>query len=80
MGCHCEKQSYEAISLAQGSVSGARMANKDSPEDTRSKEAPPPVRRPRESWAQAFEKIGELGEEDRAWLEFANEADSKLQW
>jgi antitoxin MazE len=40
----------------------------------------PVKRRPREGWAQAFDKIGELSEEDRAWLEFGNEADSKLQW
>jgi antitoxin MazE len=40
----------------------------------------PQKRRPREGWAEAFDEIGELGEEDRAWLEFPNAADSKLQW
>ena len=40
----------------------------------------PVKRRPREGWAQAFEEIGELGEEDRAWLEFPNEGDGELQW
>jgi len=40
----------------------------------------PTKRRPREGWAQAFDEVGELGEEDRAWLEFPNAADSELQW
>jgi antitoxin MazE len=40
----------------------------------------PIKRRPREGWAQAFDEIGELAEEDHAWLEFPNENDSKLQW
>jgi antitoxin MazE len=40
----------------------------------------PVKRRPREEWAEAFEEIGELGEEDRAWLEFGNEGDSELKW
>jgi antitoxin MazE len=40
----------------------------------------PVKRRPREGWAEAFEEIGELSEEDRAWLEFGNEGDSELKW
>jgi antitoxin MazE len=40
----------------------------------------PVKRRPREGWAQAFDEIGDLGEDDRAWLEFPNAADRKLQW
>jgi antitoxin MazE len=40
----------------------------------------PVKRRPREGWARAFDEIGELTEEDRAWLEFPNEGDGKLQW
>ena len=40
----------------------------------------PVKRRPREGWAEAFEEIGELGEEDRAWLEFGNEGDGELKW
>jgi antitoxin MazE len=40
----------------------------------------PVKRRPREGWAEAFGEITELGEEDRAWLEFPNESDSKLKW
>jgi antitoxin MazE len=33
----------------------------------------PIKRRPREGWAAAFAEIGELGDEDLAWLEFGNE-------
>jgi antitoxin MazE len=40
----------------------------------------PVKRRPREGWAEAFDEIGELGEEDRAWLDFPNEGDGKLRW
>jgi antitoxin MazE len=40
----------------------------------------PVKRRPREGWAEAFDEIGELREEDRDWLEFPNEGDSKLRW
>jgi antitoxin MazE len=40
----------------------------------------PVRRRPREGWAEAFEEIGELSEEDRAWLEFGNEGDGELKW
>ena len=40
----------------------------------------PIKRRPREGWAEAFEEIGELSEEDRAWLEFGNKGDSELKW
>jgi antitoxin MazE len=40
----------------------------------------PIKRRPREGWAEAFAEIPELGEEDRAWLEFGNETDDELKW
>jgi antitoxin MazE len=40
----------------------------------------PVKRRPREGWAEAFPEIGELGEDDRAWLEFGNEGDHELTW
>jgi antitoxin MazE len=40
----------------------------------------PVKRRPRESWAVAFAEIGELGDEDLAWLQFRNEGDDELQW
>ena len=40
----------------------------------------PVKRRPREGWAAAFAEIGELGDEDLAWLQFGNEGDDKLQW
>ena len=40
----------------------------------------PVKRRPREGWAAAFAEIGELGDEDLAWLQFANEGDGELQW
>ena len=40
----------------------------------------PVKRRPREGWAAAFAEIGELGDEDLAWLEFGNEGDDELQW
>ena len=40
----------------------------------------PVRRRPREGWAEAFPEIGELGEDDHAWLEFANEGDHELTW
>ncbi len=40
----------------------------------------PIKRRPREGWAEAFAEIGELGEEDHAWLEFGNEGDDELTW
>jgi antitoxin MazE len=40
----------------------------------------PIKRRPREGWAEAFEELGELSEEDRAWLEFGNEGDGELKW
>jgi antitoxin MazE len=36
--------------------------------------------RPREGWAAAFAEIGELGDEDVAWLQFGNAGDDKLQW
>ena len=40
----------------------------------------PVRRRPREGWAEAFPEIGELGEDDHAWLEFGNEGDHELTW
>jgi antitoxin MazE len=40
----------------------------------------PLKRRPREGWAGAFGEIEELGEEDRAWLEFGNDGDAELEW
>ena len=40
----------------------------------------PVKRRPREGWAAAFAEIGELGDEDLAWLQFGNEGDAQLQW
>jgi antitoxin MazE len=40
----------------------------------------PVKRRPREGWAAAFAEIGELGEEDLAWLGFGNEGDDDLRW
>jgi len=40
----------------------------------------PCKRRPREGWAAAFAEIGELGDEDLAWLQFGNEGDDELQW
>ena len=40
----------------------------------------PVKRRPREGWAAAFAEIGDLGDEDLAWLEFGNEGDDELQW
>jgi antitoxin MazE len=40
----------------------------------------PVKRRPREGWAVAFAKVGELGDEDLAWLEFGNEGNDELQW
>ena len=40
----------------------------------------PVKRRPREGWAAAFGEIGELGDEDLAWLQFGNEGDDELQW
>ena len=40
----------------------------------------PVKRRPREGWAAAFAEIGELGDEDLAWLRFGNEGDDELQW
>lgn len=40
----------------------------------------PVKRRPRESWAAAFAEIGDLGDEDLAWLRFGNEGGDELQW
>jgi antitoxin MazE len=40
----------------------------------------PVKRRSREGWAEAFAEIGELGDEDLAWLQFENEGDDELQW
>jgi antitoxin MazE len=40
----------------------------------------PQKRRPREGWAEAFGVIEELGEEDRAWLDFPNNDDGELEW
>jgi antitoxin MazE len=40
----------------------------------------PVKRRPREGWAPAFAEIGELGDDDLAWLQFGNEGDDELQW
>jgi antitoxin MazE len=40
----------------------------------------PLKRRPREGWDVAFGDIEELGEEDRAWLDFGNEGDDELKW
>jgi len=40
----------------------------------------PVKRRPREGWAAASAEIGELRDEDLAWLQFGNEGDDKLQW
>ena len=40
----------------------------------------PVKRRPREGWAAASAEIGELGDEDLAWLQFGNEGDDELQW
>ena len=40
----------------------------------------PVKRRPREGWAAAFAEIGELGDEDLAWLQFGNDGDDELQW
>jgi antitoxin MazE len=40
----------------------------------------PVNRRPRDGWAAAFSEIGELGDEDLAWLGFGNEGDDDLQW
>jgi len=39
-----------------------------------------PKRRPRVGWADAFGDIEELGDEDRAWLEFGNDEDAYLRW
>jgi antitoxin MazE len=40
----------------------------------------PARKRPREGWAEASAEIGELGDEDLAWLQFGNEGDDELQW
>jgi hypothetical protein len=40
----------------------------------------PIKRRPREGWAAAFAEIGELGDDELAWLRFGNEGDDELQW
>jgi antitoxin MazE len=40
----------------------------------------PVKRRPREGWAAAFAKIGEVGDDDLASLKFGNEGDEELQW
>jgi antitoxin MazE len=40
----------------------------------------PVKRRPREGWAEAFGEVPELGDEDRAWLEFGNDFDADLKW
>ncbi len=40
----------------------------------------PEKRRPRAGWADAFGDIEELGDEDRAWLEFGNDEDAYLRW
>jgi antitoxin MazE len=40
----------------------------------------PVKRRPREGWAAAFAEIGELRDDDLAWLQFGNEGDDELQW
>jgi antitoxin MazE len=40
----------------------------------------PIKRRPREGWAEAFDEIPELGDEDRAWLDFGNDDDAELTW
>ena len=43
-------------------------------------EIAPIKRRPREGWADAFDQVEELGDEDRAWLEFGNQGDDELTW
>ncbi|TMJ59980.1 MAG: AbrB/MazE/SpoVT family DNA-binding domain-containing protein [Alphaproteobacteria bacterium] len=40
----------------------------------------PIKRRPREGWADAFDQVEELGDEDRAWLEFGNQGEDELTW
>ena len=40
----------------------------------------PVKRRLREGWSAAFAEIGELADEDLAWLQFGNEGDDELQW
>jgi antitoxin MazE len=40
----------------------------------------PVKRKPREGWAEAFDEIEPLGDEDRAWLEFPNAGDDELKW
>ena len=40
----------------------------------------PQKRRPREGWADAFDQVEELGDEDRAWLEFGNQGEDELTW
>ena len=40
----------------------------------------PIKRRPREGWAAGFAEIGELGDDELAWLRFGNEGDDELQW
>jgi antitoxin MazE len=40
----------------------------------------PQKRKPREGWAQAFDEVEELGDEDLAWLEFPNAVDDELEW
>jgi antitoxin MazE len=40
----------------------------------------PQKQKPREAWAQGFDEIDELGDEDLAWLEFPNAVDDELEW
>jgi antitoxin MazE len=42
----------------------------------------PIKRRPREGWAEAFDKIAPipLTDEERAWMAFGNEGDDELKW
>jgi antitoxin MazE len=40
----------------------------------------PVKRRPREGWVAAFAEIGELGDEDLAWLQFGNAGDDEMRW
>lgn len=39
-----------------------------------------PIRKVREGWAEASKAIAAAGEDALIWPEFANEADSELEW